>query len=65
MEAKTKEIIIDLLLSMDVALNPECYPSSKNLGPEDFLDLATCKASETGLLNEFNEARIKYGFIES
>lgn len=45
----SKEIVIDLIRSMHQALNPELYKSSKCLITEDFLDLAYCMLSFTGL----------------
>lgn len=53
----TKQQVLDLILSMDIAINPEMYKSSKDLGTEDFCDLAICKANEYGLEEEFNKLR--------
>ena len=51
----TKQQILDLILSMDIAINPESYESSKDLGTEDFCDLAICKADEYDLTKEFKD----------
>ena len=51
----TEQQVLDLILSMDIAINPEIYESSKNLGTEDFCDLANCKADEYGLTEKFNK----------
>ena len=53
----TKQQVLDLILSVDIAINPESYESSKDLGTEDFCDLAICKADEYGLLEKFNKLR--------
>ena len=53
----TEQQVLDLILSMDIAINPETYKSSKNLGTEDFCDLAICKADEYGLSEKFNKLR--------
>ena len=53
----TEQQVLDLILSMDIAINPETYESSKNLGTEDFCDLANCKADEYGLTEKFNKLR--------
>ena len=53
----TEQQVLDLILSMDKAINPEMYESSKNLGTEDFCDLAICKANEYGLEEKFNKLR--------
>ncbi len=57
MKTYTKEQVLDLIFSMDMAINPENYESSKNLTPEDFLDLATSKADKLGLRKELDEYR--------
>lgn len=49
--------ILDLIYSMDMSLNPEQYESSKNLTPEDYMDLALCKAQTLGLDKELKEYR--------
>jgi hypothetical protein len=54
-------VILDLLIAMDMSLNPEVYESSQGLGPEDFLDLATCKAQELGMDKEFEQEAGKAG----
>ena len=53
----TEQQVLDLLLSMDIAINPETYEASKHLGTEDFCDLVICKADEYGLKEKFNELR--------
>ena len=53
----TEQQVLDLILSMDIAINPEMYKSSKDLGTEDFCDLANCKANEYGLEEKFNKLR--------
>lgn len=53
----TEQQVLDLILSMDIAINPETYESSKHLGTEDFCDLAICKANEYGLEEKFNKLR--------
>ena len=53
----TEQQVLDLILSMDIAINPETYKSSKHLGTEDFCDLAICKANEYGLSEKFNKLR--------
>ena len=53
----TEQQVLDLILSIDIAINPEMYESSKNLGTEDFCDLAICKANEYGLEEKFNKLR--------
>ena len=53
----TEQQVLDLILSMDIAINPETYKSSKHLGTEDFCDLAICKADEYGLSEKFNKLR--------
>lgn len=55
-EEGIKEIVLDLLVSMDMSLNPESYPSSSTLTPEDFCDLALCKAQELDIVYYFEEA---------
>jgi hypothetical protein len=54
------ETIKDLIFSMDQALNPEQYESSKKLLNIDFLDAALCKADELG----FKEELINYRNIK-
>ena len=51
----TKAQVLDLILSIDICLNPEIYKSSENLDIEDFCDLAICKAQEYNLEEEFIE----------
>lgn len=53
----TEQQVLDLILSMEIAINPEAYTSSKDLGTEDFCDLAICKADEYGLTEKFNKLR--------
>ena len=53
----TEQQVLDLILSMDIAINPETYEASKHLGTEDFCDLAICKADEYGLTEKFNKLR--------
>lgn len=58
----SEEQILDLLLSMQIAITPEMFKSSKNLSPEDFPDLPACKADELGLNEKFEkmiESKIK------
>jgi hypothetical protein len=64
----TKAQMLDVLVSFDQSLNPEEYSSSKELGSEDFMDAALCKALVLDLEKEFNIAKIAYangsgGFI--
>lgn len=57
-ELFTKHQVLDLLLSMDMSLNPEIYETSKDLGTEYFCDLALCKADELNLKEEFNNIQM-------
>lgn len=59
MKTFTLEQTLDLLVSMDMSLNPETYESSRSLDSIDFVDIATCKAQELGIEKEFEEARLK------
>ena len=67
-ETFTKEQVLDILIAMDMAINPETYPSSHGLGTEDFLDAALSKASQLGIKDEFKKAsedyKLKYPKIE-
>lgn len=51
------EVILDLIYSMDIAINPHEYESSKNLDSSDYMDLALCKADELGLNEKLKEYR--------
>lgn len=44
-----KEIVIDIIRSMQQAINPKLYKTSKSLNTVDFLDLAYNMLSLTGL----------------
>jgi hypothetical protein len=56
----TKDHVLDLLVSMDVAINPQNYLNSKDLETGNFLDLAESKANELGLLKEFRRSKKQY-----
>lgn len=51
------EVILDLIYSMDIAVNPHEYESSKNLDSSDYMDLALCKADKLGLNEKLKEYR--------
>jgi len=51
----TLEQVLDILTSMDIAINPRLYRDSQNLDTVDFLDLAVCKAQQYGIHKEFDE----------
>lgn len=52
--------ILDLLIAMDQAINPEKYLSSKDMITEDFTDLAQSKAKQLDIEEEFLKAKKKY-----
>ena len=56
MKSFNQEQVLDLLLALQTVINPQQFETTKGLDPEDFCDLATCKATELGLLQEFNDA---------
>lgn len=51
----TKDQILDLLVAMDMGINPEEYPSCEGLTSIDFMDLPYSRALKLGLELEFEE----------
>ncbi len=51
----TLEQVLDIIASMDIAINPKLYRDSQNLDTIDFSDLAVCKAQQYGIHKEFDE----------
>lgn len=52
----TKAQILDILISFAQSMYPKEFNSSKELEPEDFLDVPIYKAKELSLIKEFEKA---------
>jgi len=51
----SQDEILDLLVAMDMGINPEEYPSCEGLTSIDFMDLPYSRALQLGLELEFQE----------
>lgn len=49
------EQVLDLIRSIEQAVFPENFETSKDLMTEDFFDLPLCKARELGIQKEYED----------